>query len=903
MRTLLLAVVLLCSCPALYSQAGFASFHPLRLAPRLSALEAEVHADLFVATTTLTLTFFNPGNDAVESRYSFALVDGQAITGFQLELNDHWRDGSIEERWKARAAYQAVTGQRIDPALLEMTGLNQYSLRIYPFAAQGIRRVRIRVQQLLRHDGEGLRYHFPLSGADTLERIRVSVNVQGVKEPPKAGSGFLETAVFSSAKDGFRLMEDRRGRVPLRSLSFRLPLRDQVTACRWMEDGTERMIAHIRPETGKMEGRSFAGVRLRSGNWVRRIDANLGGWTVEAATTPDDVLELLYWQEEERKPLVRVALQQQPCHLSDPEVLPMLRRFSEVVRNEWWEQLRFGLRYGVVTQRSAYLVLERIQDYITYGIRPPKELEEACAAQGYVWRDRSQLQQGTDRRVALQEAADAYHRRLLWLDPFARQVVAGSLPGSNPVTYKERGSATAKGADMAGETSGGMEEVVVVVGYQNRRHSYQQGVARVWEGNLSFSKAPDLATAISGRVAGLMVAPGNPGSGVEVRLRGASSLNMHRQPLLIVDGLPLPIEELHHLRPADIASVDVVRGDQATLLYGASAANGVLLVTRKGHQRYYRRELAKPYRLADQPDEEYVLTFREAHPSMQMATWRSLQQEAANRRRPTFYVDMAQELYKAGFREEARLALYAAADSTLTYHVPTLRAIAWQLEAWGAAEEALEVHRQILRQQASLQSCFDLGIALWQAGRAQEAVDTLFAALGRQGSGAHTDEAAWKGLMLQLLNVIASDPAHAIDRSRLPEGLLRPAPPGLQLIVQPNAFLENYSYSCSIGVQGPKGWAAVDGFDSVRGTVSPYRLGAGFADFQLVAPPKAGAFRVYLKNFYAYGSGWPYVMRVLSIRRDAQGRVELANQSMVLDNQEGTVEILEWNAGKESTRR
>ncbi|MBL7721974.1 MAG: hypothetical protein JNK98_08275, partial [Chitinophagaceae bacterium] len=114
---------------------------------KLNHLSIKVNADAFTATTFIEMEFCNPNDKEIEGLYHFQLEPGQAITAFQLELNGKYRDGSIEEKWKARNAYNTIVGKRIDPALLQMDYTNHYRLNIYPIPAKGCRRVTMTIQQ------------------------------------------------------------------------------------------------------------------------------------------------------------------------------------------------------------------------------------------------------------------------------------------------------------------------------------------------------------------------------------------------------------------------------------------------------------------------------------------------------------------------------------------------------------------------------------------------------------------------------------------------------------------------------------------------------------------------------------------------------------------------------------
>jgi len=88
----------------------------------------------------------------------------------------------------------------------------------------------------------------------------------------------------------------------------------------------------------------------------------------------------------------------------------------------------------------------------------------------------------------------------------------------------------------------------------------------------------NISGALQGKVAGVQIvnSSGVPGAG-KVVVRGASSLSGNSQPLIIIDGVIY--SGSIDLSPDDIASMEVLKGDQATALYGSQAANGVMLIS------------------------------------------------------------------------------------------------------------------------------------------------------------------------------------------------------------------------------------------------------------------------------------------------------------------------------------
>lgn len=132
---------------------------------------------------------------------------------------------------------------------------------------------------------------------------------------------------------------------------------------------------------------------------------------------------------------------------------------------------------------------------------------------------------------------------------------------------------------VLGESASDLEEVVVV-GYTTRKKGELTGsVASIGGEELEKTANKDLVKSLSGRVPGLVVSdrggyPGETGN-VTLLIRGKSTLN-NNSPLILVDGVPS--ESFAHLAPQDIESISVLK-DGAAAIYGARAANGVILVT------------------------------------------------------------------------------------------------------------------------------------------------------------------------------------------------------------------------------------------------------------------------------------------------------------------------------------
>ena len=145
---------------------------------------------------------------------------------------------------------------------------------------------------------------------------------------------------------------------------------------------------------------------------------------------------------------------------------------------------------------------------------------------------------------------------------------------------------------------------VVVVGYGTQKKSDLTGaVSSVSGEQLKNTVVTNFDQALQGRVAGVQVTQnsGQPGGAASIRVRGANSITGSSEPLYVIDGIPFQgdgssvagfdwaggangqnrVNPLSAISPNDIVSIEVLKDASATAIYGARAANGVILVTTK----------------------------------------------------------------------------------------------------------------------------------------------------------------------------------------------------------------------------------------------------------------------------------------------------------------------------------
>lgn len=126
-------------------------------------------------------------------------------------------------------------------------------------------------------------------------------------------------------------------------------------------------------------------------------------------------------------------------------------------------------------------------------------------------------------------------------------------------------------------------EEVVAVGYGSvKKKDLTGSVSSISAKEIQEFPNSTVAQAMQGRAAGVQVqqSSGLPGSGIQIRIRGANSVRGDNEPLWIIDGFP---GNSNLLNPSDIESIEVLKDASATAIYGSRGANGVVIVTtRKG---------------------------------------------------------------------------------------------------------------------------------------------------------------------------------------------------------------------------------------------------------------------------------------------------------------------------------
>lgn len=125
-----------------------------------------------------------------------------------------------------------------------------------------------------------------------------------------------------------------------------------------------------------------------------------------------------------------------------------------------------------------------------------------------------------------------------------------------------------------------MDELVVVGYGVQRKRDLSGAIAQVKGDVINEFANLSVASALQGRVSGVQINQlnGQPGAGIQVRIRGANSIKGDNEPLWIINGFP---GDINMINTSDIESVEILKDASATAIYGSRGANGVVIVTTK----------------------------------------------------------------------------------------------------------------------------------------------------------------------------------------------------------------------------------------------------------------------------------------------------------------------------------
>ena len=123
---------------------------------------------------------------------------------------------------------------------------------------------------------------------------------------------------------------------------------------------------------------------------------------------------------------------------------------------------------------------------------------------------------------------------------------------------------------------------VVVIGYGSmKKGEITSAITNVKSEDFIQGVVKDATQLLQGKVAGLQMASpsGDPTAGVEINIRGVSTISASSAPLIVIDGIPGG--SLNSIAPEDVETIDVLKDGSAAAIYGTRGTNGVIIITTK----------------------------------------------------------------------------------------------------------------------------------------------------------------------------------------------------------------------------------------------------------------------------------------------------------------------------------
>jgi TonB-dependent SusC/RagA subfamily outer membrane receptor len=1021
----------------------------------IKQMNVSVKADCFTAVTFVEMEFFNPNNEEIEGLFRFTLNPNQAITAFQLDLHGKYRDGSIEEKWKARNAYNTIVGKRIDPALLTKEGGDNYRLNIYPVPAKSSRKITMTIHQKLTEEQGKLVYRFGFNSADTAKAFKLTVTSTGCGFPTTAD--LIAEDHFSFRDNEYQLHKHAKNTSLKNSITFTVANNNGPTYCtqqkndqtffalrvqhtfpretwlstkkllvfwdvsasaesrdiykemRFLEgylrrhsikemsiitfnheasppqlfypgdndnwkdylhslkyDGATRMdklnladtssdvvflfsdgyvsygskvsIKTFRPLYAISSSRSNHEVFLKAissgtgGSFIDLHNAsvnhaiskasvamnkllsvetankrtsfstatsggkNEGALLLYGTLTGDDTLRFTYGNASMINQVEKLMVRKSSgCNAVGLDRLSMLEKLITLSGgHDWRDLLEFGLEEKIVTQNTAYIVLERVEDYIKYNITPPKELEEECNLRGYIskqFKTRRQELMMMDEFDVLNSFVPAYNEMLRsWgskssMISLTRQGFDKTIISASPSPANTRGSSSVSDAATSFGASSRLSEVVVTsLGMHQQTRSLTYATARVQAKELH---GMTIGQALAGRISGVEVrsTDGNFSMNERIVLRGVSSLSGNNQPLFIVDGFPFEGNINEIVSVSQIHNITVLKSAAATAMYGSRGSNGVILITTKKYNpRYHRDSRVRRYKLKHMEDIEYLQEIKTFPKYSKMSWYRQQREEYGDD--VTFHLDIARHLFDQGLTTEASAVILNAAE-TGSGNPNVLRAIAYTYESWMQYDKATEIYRQLLATTPHALSVYrDLAWSFYQQGKVQDAVEALFSALKVNSEHNYYNVHYQKPQLLSEMNAIIAIHKDSLDISAIPSGLVQPMPSDLRIVLH-----DDLGYVHGMEVRQPNGKVLPGGTydNNIR-----YQF-YNFKDHSIRHAQK-GKYRISVSYRDYSESKLPQMIRLVVFRNFGKQGQKIEVQNVMMNNQEGQVEVgvVEW---------
>lgn len=444
--------------------------------------------------------------------------------------------------------------------------------------------------------------------------------------------------------------------------------------------------------------------------------------------------------------------------------------------------------YQIISDFTSMLILDRVEDYVTHNIEPPKVLKKK-----YDKLITKKINNKKEQLADLQnEVFDDYEDFFNWYDKDYKQIVKKEIVQNQVIDtstittraqnlgFRVSGVVSAENEVIAGvsvnvknESRGvstdfdgkyaidvklgdilvfsfigfnskeitignqlsinvtlkadeSVLDEIVVVGYGTSRKTEITGA-------VTSIRAESINSALQGRTSGVNTTNslGQPGSSTNITIRGAASIQNNSKPLYVLDGVI--VTDIPQISSSDIKSTYVLNSSQGSTIYGSRASNGVVVITTKKGEIKNRNQINDFENLVSEkvelkgwnPKTPYLRILNSIEDTNK-AYFKYIDLREKYQNSPSFYIDVADFFRKRKDNKKAIQILTNVAEIDLDNY-ELLRALAYKFEEYSLFEYAVYIYKEILKlRPEDVQSHRDLALAYGQIGNYQASLDILY---------------------------------------------------------------------------------------------------------------------------------------------------------------------------------
>lgn len=211
------------------------------------------------------------------------------------------------------------------------------------------------------------------------------------------------------------------------------------------------------------------------------------------------------------------------------------------------------------------------------------------------------------------------------------------------------------------ENSKALQEVVVIGYGIQKKADVTTAVSSISADDWKDRPIVSAEQALQGKASGVQVIQpsGKPGAGIQVRVRGNTSLNAGNDPLYVVDGIPT--NDITNLSPNDIETMSILKDASSAAIYGSRGANGVVLITTKqGARGTTKIDVSAYWGISNVSKKIKTLNTNEYYDLMEEIGV-SVDRNDQN------YTDWEKEVYRTGFQQNYQVSLSGGNDKVIHF--------------------------------------------------------------------------------------------------------------------------------------------------------------------------------------------------------------------------------------------